>query len=296
VIKIPATRFVAAAILVGGLAATKHLDTGGATDAAISDPLPPPSLQFVIEWRQGQLALSGHTTSIKHEDDLLQIGASSFPQATVVTEFVPLGIVPEHWEDTTAQVTYLLAVTSSSEAVLTKDTLSVRGVVVDDLAWRSRLNAVRQAIPDSFVIDSDTILVDDDSSVRELCARAFSAFETGPIYFEESHATFRSSAYPRLDRVVALAKSCTTHSIRITGHTDTSGNETANQLLSFKRATAVGNYVADGGVPNARLFIVGAGSARPIADNATRYGRSLNRRIEIVFDPITPVTSVSPAQ
>jgi outer membrane protein OmpA-like peptidoglycan-associated protein len=296
VIKIPATRFVAAAVLVGGLAATSLLDNGDATDAGIDDPLPPPSPQFIIEWRQGRLGLSGHTTSIKHEKDLLQVAASSFPGIPVVTDFIPLGIVPEYWEDTTAQVTYLLAVTSSAEAVLSRDTLTVRGVIVDDIAWQSRLDAVQQALPDQVVIESDTILVDDDSDVVEFCKRAFLAFETGAIYFEESNATFRSSAYPRLDRVIALAKACSTHSITITGYTDSTGSETANQSLSFKRATAVGNYIADGGVDNARLSIIGAGSVRPIADNATRYGRSLNRRIEIDFESITPVTSVSPAR
>jgi OOP family OmpA-OmpF porin len=214
----------------------------------------------------------------------------------VVTGFIPLGIVPEYWEDTTAQITYLLAVTSSAEAVLSTDTLTVRGVIVDNLAWQSRLDAVQQAMPDKFVIESDTILVDDNSNVLDLCTRAYSAFETGSIYFEESNATFRNSAYPRLDRVIAIANACATHSITITGHTDSTGSETANQLLSFKRATAVGNYIADGGVDNARLSIIGAGSDRPIAENATRYGRSLNRRIEIAFDPITPVTSVSPAR
>jgi len=296
VIKNPAARFVVAAVLVAGVAATSHLGTGDATDATSTDPVPTPTLNFSIEWRQDRLGLSGHTTSKKHEEDLLKVAASAFPGSPVVTEFVPLGVVPEHWEDTTAQITYLLAVTSSAEAVLSKDTLTVRGVIVDDLAWQSRLDAVHQAMPKHLAIESDTILVSDDSNVLGLCTRAFTDFETGPIYFEESNATFRSSAYPRLDRVIALAKACATHSITITGHTDSSGSKTANQSLSAKRATAVGNYIAGGGVDNARLTIIGAGSVQPIADNATRYGRSLNRRIEIDFKPITPVTSVSPAR
>ena len=295
-IKIPAIRFVATVLLVGGLAATSLLDTGDGTDVPVTDPLPIPSLRFEIHWRQGQLSLSGHTTSKKHEQDLLQVAASSFPMASVVTGFLPLGVVPDYWESTTAQVTYLLAVTSSAEAELSRDTLTVRGVIVDHLAWQSRLDAVQKAMPDHFAVESDAILVDESNNVLELCARAFAAFETGPIYFEESNATFRSSAYPRLDRVIALAKACKTHSLTITGHTDASGSEILNQRLSHQRATAVGNYIADGGIGSKRLIIIGAGSAQPVADNATRYGRSLNRRIEIGFDPVTPVTSASPAR
>ena len=35
------------------------------------------------------------------------------------------------------------------------------------------------------------------------------------------------------------------------------------------------------GIAAGRLQVEGAGSSLPIADNATRYGRGLNRRIEI---------------
>ena len=37
------------------------------------------------------------------------------------------------------------------------------------------------------------------------------------------------------------------------------------------------------GIAEERMLVHGAGSSVPIADNATRYGRSLNRRIVIEF-------------
>jgi OOP family OmpA-OmpF porin len=49
------------------------------------------------------------------------------------------------------------------------------------------------------------------------------------------------------------------------------------------RANAVGDYLEEKGIDRGRLAISGAGSAVPIADNATRYGRSQNRRIEIAL-------------
>ena len=53
--------------------------------------------------------------------------------------------------------------------------------------------------------------------------------------------------------------------------------------LSLARAGAVAAYLDSRGIAKERLVVVGAGSSLPVADNATRYGRSINRRIEIQF-------------
>jgi OOP family OmpA-OmpF porin len=114
-----------------------------------------------------------------------------------------------------------------------------------------------------------------------MCERAFSLLHPGPIKFEESSADFRSSAYPSLDRIIALANACGDSRISITGHTDASGSDAWNKILSLKRANAVGDYIVKGGVHRNRLRISGVGSGVPMADESTRFGRSLNRRIEI---------------
>lgn len=122
-----------------------------------------------------------------------------------------------------------------------------------------------------------------DADVLSLCGRAFAAFRHGPINFEESTTRLRSSAYPVLDRIIALADACRDSVIVITGHSDASGDEAANRTLSLDRARAVAEHLIAHGVSGERIEVAGAGSSVPVADNATRYGRSLNRRIEVVF-------------
>ena len=125
------------------------------------------------------------------------------------------------------------------------------------------------------------------TDVTALCARAFANHNAGPVNFDESATTFRSSAVPVLQRIVALANACRNAAIEITGHTDSSGDERWNVQLSLARAEAIADYLVRQGIAAERLIATGAGSSSPIADNATRYGRGLNRRIEFAFIPGT---------
>ncbi len=282
-IKIPATKAVVAVMFISGIALAPLLDDSDAPDPLADDLLPAQPPQFQVQKRQDGLTLSGHTLSRQHESDLLQVANSFQNNDQLVTDFQPLGIVPDHWADSTAQLVSLVSETAFAEARLSADELTVRGVIVDYSVWRSRLGAVKKSLPADYEVTSSTFLVDSAVGMDTICERAFESFESGPISFEESSADFRKSAYPRLDRVIALANACRNSRVLITGHTDASGNEDWNKQLSFARARTVGDYIAKGGIDRARLQVVGAGSSAPIADNATRYGRSLNRRIEIAL-------------
>ena len=134
-------------------------------------------------------------------------------------------------------------------------------------------------------LDTDIRILDSGpgTDARTLCARHFRAFRNGPVQFLESETRMRPSAFPELERVVALAAACRGARISITGHSDASGNDAWNRALSLQRARAVGDWLIDRGVAAERIVPVGAGSSEPVASNETRYGRSLNRRIDITF-------------
>ncbi len=284
-IKKSAIRIVAAVILVGGLAVSPLLGNSESTDTSIALLAPPPP-QFQIRRQRGQLTLSGHTISRRHEQDLLQIATSSYSEEPVITNFRPLGVVPRYWEDMTIELLYLLAESASAQAELSANEIRIRGITVDHVSWQSQFDALKTTLPSHVSLTVDILPVDPAVSTAEVCTRAFVAFEPGAINFEESSTNFRSSAYPRLDRVIALANACGDSEISITGHTDSSGNASRNQHLSLQRANTVGDYIVDGGIDRARLLVAGAGSSVPIADDSTRYGRSLNRRIEITLTSI----------
>lgn len=72
--------------------------------------------------------------------------------------------------------------------------------------------------------------------------------------------------------------------VEIAGYTDAMRDQNAAQILSLDMAQRVGVHFAQHNISTARMFIVGRGSARPIAaqDN---IGRLTNRRVELRIAP-----------
>jgi outer membrane protein OmpA-like peptidoglycan-associated protein len=281
VIKHPSTRLVAAVLLLAGLAIATLLNRNDASDKSRSDAPAVPAPRFEIVWRHGELTLAGHTLSANHEQDLLTAAAKAFPNSPLHARFEPLEAAPAHWADTSTHLIYLLADTETADATLTPSTIHIRSISSDTVQLQNRLDTWTRALPQTINVSAENLLVDTDIDASAACAKAFDSFDPGPINFEESSAVFRSSAFPRLDRLIALARTCNQSMISVTGHTDASGNETANQKLSLMRAEAVADYLVAGGVDRDQLQTTGIGSAVPVADDKTRYGRSLNRRIEV---------------
>lgn len=103
------------------------------------------------------------------------------------------------------------------------------------------------------------------------------------VNFDFDKAEIRGEDEVLLDEAVRVLQMCGSKRVRIEGHTDSTGPETYNQGLSDRRARAVTNYLIGQGISSGRLQPVGRGEAEPVASNATREGRALNRRVDFDF-------------
>ncbi|KOO06358.1 OmpA family protein [Vibrio hepatarius] len=75
-------------------------------------------------------------------------------------------------------------------------------------------------------------------------------------------------------------------SLVIDGHTDSTGGDTLNQVLSERRAEAVRTYLISQGVASGRAIARGNGERYPLCTNSTTAGRACNRRVEIQILPL----------
>ena len=71
--------------------------------------------------------------------------------------------------------------------------------------------------------------------------------------------------------------------VLISGHTDSYGEADYNMNLSRRRAESVKNYLIKAGIQAGRISAVGYGEERPVGDNRSPQGRSINRRTEFAI-------------
>ncbi|WP_454616314.1 OmpA family protein [Bradyrhizobium cenepequi] len=102
------------------------------------------------------------------------------------------------------------------------------------------------------------------------------------IRFESGKADISVDSAGLLDRLTETALRCPNATIEIAGHTDSDGDESANQALSERRAEAVMDYLVKAGLPATRFQAVGHGATQPLAGNDSEEGKAQNRRIDFV--------------
>ena len=114
------------------------------------------------------------------------------------------------------------------------------------------------------------------------------------ILFDVGSSEIKDEAKPALDQLAVVFEKFLedeenakyVDSIVISGHTDSTGTDERNRILSTDRANAVLGYLLEsrsGKLNNYGSYFcaAGYGETRPVASNNTDEGRAANRRIEI---------------
>ncbi|WP_340152989.1 OmpA family protein [uncultured Marivirga sp.] len=102
------------------------------------------------------------------------------------------------------------------------------------------------------------------------------------IEFEENSSKLRPDMYSDLDKVVDFLLDYPEFKLKISGHTDSSGDELRNKSLSQERADAIRDYIIIlHPIEENRVVAVGFGNNQPVVkDEKTDDDRRLNRRVE----------------
>jgi len=123
------------------------------------------------------------------------------------------------------------------------------------------------------------------------------------IFFDFDSDTLRNVSFPVLDEIAsAIRRNPDIARLRVEGHTDDVGTPEYNVDLSFRRARSVMEYLVNHGVPRDHLEVAGYGHQRPVSEDRSAEGQSLNRRVEFTIlrtttspEP-TPATTRPPAR
>jgi len=107
----------------------------------------------------------------------------------------------------------------------------------------------------------------------------------GNITFDTDQSRIRSGFTDTLQSVALVVKEFDKTTIRIEGHTDSTGSDSYNQLLSENRASSVRDFLLNQGIESRRTRAVGYGERSPVASNDTAAGREQNRRVELTLVP-----------
>ena len=114
------------------------------------------------------------------------------------------------------------------------------------------------------------------------------------VFFDVGSSAIKAGAIPTLNQLIDVFQRFLSDpdnvkyvdSIVISGHTDSTGTDENNRVLSTDRANAVLGYLLDNGGGKLQQYAsyfcaAGYGETRPVADNETEEGWAQNRRIEI---------------
>ncbi len=152
------------------------------------------------------------------------------------------------------------------------------GTKIDDTGCDAIADADNDGVADDADLCADTAA---DAEVNQVGCSKTENINLKGVTFETGSAVLTATSFPILDEAAATLKKYPDLKIEVGGHTDSSGDKTANEKLSQSRAEAVMNYLTDKGVAVKFLSAKGYWLQHPIADNATPDGKAQNRRVEL---------------
>jgi outer membrane protein OmpA-like peptidoglycan-associated protein len=103
------------------------------------------------------------------------------------------------------------------------------------------------------------------------------------LKFEIGQVNINAKSLQGLDSLVQIMTLYPKTSLVITGHTDNTGTIKINNRLSLLRAKKVQSYLVKKGLAENRTTLIGMADAQPIASNATKEGRTQNRRADLTI-------------
>ena len=264
-----------------------NLENGNRLEDSMQMPQPPPSdnlpkslgeLAFAFDAASG-LTITGAVPNERKKERLLSqaqlvFGANRVVDAITVVE----GAALPNWKGKTLDLMAKLATVGPFQLALKDNQINFSAEVPDagiKSAWIDWL--ANFFVDQPLAVSADNLLV--NANLPPVNSFDVSTLFNLPINFDSASAEIPADAVATLDQATSVLME-DGRSLRIVGHTDSSGDADSNRVLSDARAQAVRDFLIAKGMAPSSLNSYGMGQDQPIADNETQVGRAANRRIE----------------
>lgn len=183
--------------------------------------------------------------------------------------------MPKGWTESVTQViSPELKKVSQGKLEVQGTQVKLYGKVSNDTDKLNTENIMRNAVQSPYKFSSNLSLNLAEQKILD------DALKNRIIEFESGSAVLTATGQQILNEMAAALNKVQGKSVKIIGHTDSSGDPKKNITLSQERAEAVKQYLIAKQIPENTLTTEGLGAQKPVADNATAEGRKKNRRIE----------------
>ncbi|WP_437921574.1 OmpA family protein [Sphingobacterium sp. LRF_L2] len=233
------------------------------------------------------VSMNGKIGHLSSEDSTGQIDIFSFALATETRPY-PIayiqGVVTDAISQEPIQAKIQVVETSQGKIIIDDISDPEDGTFLISLPIGQ--NYALQVLKAGYMFESQQYALDDDRFTDEkfkttILLHPIKKDAVGTlnnIYFPLNKYDILPESLSDLQLLQQFLRNNPTIRIEIGGHTDNTGNDASNQVLSEKRALAVKNYLTSAGINDNRLQVKGYGSSLPLAKNDDDEGRRINRR------------------
>jgi outer membrane protein OmpA-like peptidoglycan-associated protein len=134
---------------------------------------------------------------------------------------------------------------------------------------------------DDFFRIEETFFMKEDLEINRISEPLETKIAFQSLAFENSKSEILPEMRDDLGKLANFLIDHPKQKLRISGHTDSQGNEETNKTLSQSRADAIREYlITNFNIDGSRITATGFGSSKPIVEETSEENKKLNRRVE----------------
>lgn len=238
-----------------------------------SGPAAAPATLTVLEDPAGNVVVEGTAGTAAEASAIQDAAVSAFGPGTVAQITVTDGVAVPSWSGSEPELFAGLVQVDHVAFTLEADGAQLAGEAADPQAVTAQVEAALDPVPLVSSLEPAGPTPDEAAVIN-----------TTVIRFVADSVTLDATARQQVADLADALRRFPAIGVELTGHIAIPvGTEADAIAFSAQRAQAVADALVTEGIAADRIAIEGAGSSRPVGDNATADGAAANRRVTVLI-------------